>query len=133
MRRAGTVAAILVLLAAGATIAASCDSDRSCSGNAECEGAGSECRPSVFQCPGQSRVVTLGPGQCRDKGAACASDADCVPEETCDLSQQPGVCRIPPPDYCTVVPPACPAGCPWTSGFPCACVCKTCPATDGGT
>jgi len=112
-------------------VAASCDADRSCSGNSDCDGSGSECRPSVDACPGFSQVVTLGSGQCRDKGAQCTQNSDCVPEEICDISQQPGLCGPPPAGYCSAVP-SCPAGCPWTSPFPCKCVCKACPPVDGG-
>lgn len=133
MRRGRTgVATLAVVLLAGGT--ATCDAERDCGSGKECEGAQSECRPSVNYCPGEDRAATLGPGQCRDRGAGCSSDNDCVPEEICDTSGPSGVCRA--GSRCTQPPPgtpSCPSGCTWEAGFPCACVCQVCPAPDGGS
>ena len=128
--RAGLATVALALLAGTAV---TCNAERDCGQGRECEGAQSECRPSVDRCPGQDRSVTLGPGQCRDRGAACSTDDDCVPEETCDTSGPSGICRT--GSRCPAPPPApaCPSGCSWGSGFPCACVCQACPAADGGS
>jgi len=117
-------AGILAALALWAGGLAGCDADRPCGGGEACAGD-AICRPAVGACPGTDHAVTLGAGQCRDRGARCASDLDCVPEEICAAD---GLCR--PGSRCDPTPPQpCPAGCTWGSPFPCSCICGTCPAT----
>ncbi len=111
------------LLAAAALCAlVACRGDEHCTGDAQCSAPEQACRLEVDRCPGYVDVVTLSAGHCRDRGASCANDLDCVPDETCQV----GVCKR-DPAFCNGTAPTCPAGCDWTKPFPCACVCQACP------
>ncbi len=111
-----------LLAAAAAWALAACDADRRCLSDAQCRAPEEACRLTVDRCPGYDTVAILSEGHCRDVGASCSSDLDCVPAETC----QQGTCK-PDPSLCSGTPPACPARCTWTAPFPCACVCQACP------
>jgi len=127
-------AALVLFVALAAVAAASCNPDRDCDAGDRCKSPDSECRPAVVQCADETRAVILTSGQCRDHGAVCSTDSDCVPDEICDTSVPSGVCT--PGSRCSGPPPVepCPAGCIWPGAFPCACVCTTCPAVpDGGS
>lgn len=110
-------------LAAAALLAlAGCRGDEACSSDAQCRPPEEACRLEVVRCPGYDDAVVLAAGHCRDRGASCSSNLDCVPTETC----QAGTCK-PDPSFCNGPAPTCPAGCAWTKPFPCACVCLACP------
>ncbi len=116
----------LVLAAAWCALAA-CAAHERCDRDAECHTPGQACRPTVSYCSGYpsgsyGSVVTLSEGYCRDVGAACASNEDCVPLQPCQV----GTCKD-AQTLCTGKQPDCPLGCSWTSPFPCACVCEACP------
>lgn len=111
-----------VVLAVLAAAAAGCNPEDRCLSDAQCGSSEAACRRNVERCRGEETVVMLSPGSCRDRGASCGKDLDCVPDETCQL----GTCK-PDPTLCSGAPPTCPPGCPWTRPFPCACVCPVCP------
>ncbi len=94
-----------------------------CLADSQCA-MGSYCRLAISACPGSTRSVTLDGGSCQPYRAPCdaAQPQPCAPSESC----QGGTCH-PITDYCTIVPPQCPAGCTWQSPNPCACVCAACP------
>lgn len=115
-----------LFLAAWCALAA-CSANERCQGDQDCHAPEQACRPAVSYCSGYpsgsyGSAVTLGEGYCRDVGAACATDQDCVPRQTCQV----GTCKN-DPSLCSGNTPACPAGCTWTEPFPCACVCQACP------
>lgn len=115
MKRPLFAAAALCFLAA-------CGANERCTADAQCSAPEQACRPGLDRCPGYDDVVTLSAGHCRDRGASCSTDLDCVPDETCQM----GTCKS-DPSFCNGPAPACPAGCAWTEPFPCACVCPACP------
>lgn len=111
-----------LLVAATVVALSACGADRRCVSDQQCSAPEQACRPTVARCPGPEDLAVLSAGYCRDLGAACSSDLDCVPAETCQV----GTCK-PDPSLCTGAAPTCPAGCTWTKPFPCACVCPACP------
>ncbi|HEU4382226.1 MAG TPA: hypothetical protein VFR85_01885 [Anaeromyxobacteraceae bacterium] len=111
-----------LLAAVALSILAACGADKHCSNDAQCNAPEQACRLTVNRCLGYDDVATLSEGFCRDRGALCSDDLDCVPKETC----RQGTCR-PDPSLCSGPPHTCPTGCTWTDPFPCACVCQTCP------
>jgi hypothetical protein len=116
-----------LLLVAALGALATCDAKEHCTTDAECRTPEQACRLTVSYCSGYpsgsyGSVVTLEEGYCRDVGASCATDQDCVPSQTCQM----GTCKN-NPSLCSGSTPTCPTGCTWTKPFPCACVCQTCP------
>ena len=113
----------LGLLCAVAGTLVACRANEHCTGDAQCDAPEEACRLTVDRCLGYTDVATLSQGHCRDRGAPCADDLDCVPTETCQM----GTCAA-DPNLCTGPAPTCPSGCNWTAPFPCACVCQAaCP------
>lgn len=111
-----------LLLVAALAALATCDAKEHCTADAQCHTPEQACRPEVERCSGFDNLATLGEGICRDVGAACSTDQDCVPLQTCQM----GTCKN-DPSLCAGSTPTCPTGCTWTKPFPCACVCQTCP------
>jgi hypothetical protein len=111
-----------LLGAAAAYALGACGANEHCTADAQCSEEEQACRVAVDRCAGYEDVVTLSPGHCRDRGASCSGNEDCVPQETCQM----GTCRA-DPGLCAGAPAACPDGCAWTEPFPCACVCLACP------